>query len=288
MTSMDPQVTVLMSVYNGLPFLERAIKSIVNQTFSDFEFLIVDDASTDGSSEILRTWSKRDDRIRIITNETNQGLGYCLDLGVKDARAPLIARMDDDDVSLPRRLQTQIDYLQRNPEVDVLSSWAIDCDANETPMRVRQCPIRHEDIRRLVWTIPFIHPAVVFKRDAVLKVGSYDPSLRRRQDYDLWFRCAAADLRFANIAEPLILYRFTGDYYSKNDWRVALDQARIGWRGCKLVGAGPVAYIGVMAPLLRSLLPGPMQGIAHKIMNRLDPRRSEDFVPDEILLDGQS
>lgn len=284
---MSPQITVLMSVYNGRPFLNRAIESILNQTFEQFEFIIVDDASSDGSSEIVKEWGERDDRIRIITNETNQGLGYCLDLGVKEAQAPLIARMDDDDISLPRRLEKQVAYLKDHSEVDVLSSWAIDCDANENPIRIRQCPTTHEDIRRLIWTIPFIHPAVIFKRDAILKAGSYDPSLRRRQDYDLWFRCAAAGLQFANIAEPLILYRFTGDYYRKNDWRVAYDQARIGWRGCKLVGAGPVAYLGVMAPLVRALLPGPVQKLIHRVMNRFDPRRLVDVVPDEVVVERQ-
>ena len=280
-----PAVSVLMSVYNGRPFLSRAIDSVNNQTFEDFEFLIIDDASTDGSLEVIRDWCTRDGRIRVIENKVNRGLGYCLKRGVKEARAPLVARMDDDDVSLPHRLERQVTYLSEHPEVDVVSSWAIDCDAEEKPIRIRQCPISHEEICRLIWTIPFIHPAVMFRQSAIIKVGSYDPSLRRRQDYDLWFRCAAAGLRFANIPEPLIKYRFTGDYYRKNDWRVALEQVRIGWRGCNLVGAGPIAYLGVTAPLVRALLPGPVQQLAHRAMNRFDPRQNQITSPQEFMLD---
>lgn len=280
---MQPQVTVLMSVYNGLPFLEKAIESVLRQTFANFEFLIIDDASTDGSSEILKQWKSRDDRIRIISHEKNEGLGFSLNEGVREARAPWIARMDDDDIALPKRLEKQVRFLRANSEVDVLSGWAIDCDAKENPIRIRMCPTSHEDIKRLVWTIPIIHPAVMFRRSAILEVGSYDATLRRRQDYDLWFRCVAAELHFANLPEPLIMYRFTGDYYKKNDWRVALDQVKIGWRGCWLVGASPLAYIGVLAPLLRALLPSPVQALAHRMMNRFDPRNVEENVSVESL-----
>jgi hypothetical protein len=127
-----------------------------------------------------------------------------------------------------------------------------------------------------------IHPAVMFHRDAILEVGSYSRQLRRRQDYDLWFRCAAEGLRFANLAEPLIFYRFTDDYFDKNDLDTALDQVKIGWRGCWLVGAGPIAYLGVLAPLIRALLPQPLSKVMQKVLNKFDPRSEQDAIPEAI------
>jgi glycosyltransferase involved in cell wall biosynthesis len=273
--SSRPDITVLMSVYNGRPYLNEAVESIVEQTHEDFEFLIIDDASTDGSRSILEEWAGRDGRIRLILHDENRGLGYALAEGIKEARAPWIARMDDDDIAFPDRLERQVQYLEEHPNIDILSSWAIEIDAQGEPIRLRQVPTSHEDIIRLIWTIPVIHPAVLFRRESIQRVGSYSSALRRRQDYDLWFRCAAAGLRFANIPEPLIYYRFTDDYYSKNDLRTALDQVQIGWKGCRMVGASPVAYVGVMAPLVRALLPKRLSKFIQLLLHKFDPRQEQ-------------
>jgi len=284
----DPRITVLMSVYNGLPYVERAIESIINQTFYDFEFLIIDDASTDGSREALKRWANRDERIRLVFHNKNRGLGYSLNEGMREARGTWIARMDDDDISFPDRLERQIAYLSEHPNVDILSGWAIDCNADGKPLRLRQVPVSHEEIVRLIWTIPMIHPAVIFRREAILDVGSYSAELRRRQDYDLWFRCAAEGLRFANLPEPLIYYRFTDNYYNKNDLDTALDQVKIGWRGCRLVGAGPIAYIGVLAPLVRALLPRQLSKGLQKLLLKFDPRAQQSGIPEDIKKENLS
>jgi glycosyltransferase involved in cell wall biosynthesis len=277
-----PAVTVLMSVYNGLPYLDQAVESILVQTFSNFEFLIIDDGSTDGSREVLKTWADRDERIRLVLHSKNRGLGYSLHEGVKKAQGNWIARMDDDDIALPDRLERQISYLSENPDVDILSGWAIDCDGDGNPLRLRQVPISHDEIVRLIWTIPIVHPAVIFRRSAILDAGSYSSTLRRRQDYDLWFRCVEAGLRFANLPEPLIYYRFTDDYYEKNDLDTAVDQVRIGWRGCRRIGADPIAYIGIFAPLVRALLPRSLGKFMQGLLHRLDPRREQKRVPAHI------
>lgn len=268
-----PCLSVLMSVYNGMPNLERAMESIATQSFGDFEFLIIDDASTDGSRELLEKWEAEDERIRLILNETNRGLGYSLDKGVKEARGEWIARMDDDDIACPNRLKKQLKFIEENPGTDILGGWAVEIDEDGNPMRLRQVPTSHEDIVRLIWTIPVIHPTVMFRRRAIQQVGSYDAALRRRQDYDLWFRCAAAGLRFANIPEPLIHYRFTDNYYEKNDLSTALQQVEIGWRGCRLVGASPITYVGIMAPLIRALLPRRLSRWLQAFLNKFDPRK---------------
>ena len=122
---MSASITVLMSVYNGLPYLSKAIDSILGQTYPDFEFLIIDDQSTDGSAEILDHYARQDKRIRIIKNEQNRGLGYNLALGVETATTPWIARMDADDIAIADRLALQMSYLEQHPEVDILGGYAI-------------------------------------------------------------------------------------------------------------------------------------------------------------------
>jgi len=263
-----------MSVYNGRPYLNGAIQSITEQSYRDFEFLIIDDASTDGSNKILEKWRRQDSRIRIISHKVNRGLGYSLREGVIEARGDWIARMDDDDISVPDRLEKQVEFVRTYPETDVVGGWAIEIDEQGRQGRMRTHPIRHEEIVRLIWTSPLQHSTVFFRRDAIRRTGSYSATLRRRQDYDLWFRCVAGGLRFANIPEPLIYYRFTDDFYRKNDIGVALDQARIGWRGCWMVGANPVAYIGVTLPLIRALLPKPLSRLLQRAINRFNPRQN--------------
>jgi len=269
----SPQVTVLMSVYNGRPYLQTAVESILDQTYRDYEFLIVDDASTDGSRSKLKAWADRDDRIRLVLHDENRGLGYSLHEGVKKARGEWVARMDADDFALPERLETQMSYLQKYPSVDVLGSWAVDIDESGSRLRRRAYPIEHKEIARLIWTNPLVHPTVVFRRLSILDIGSYDPTIRKRQDYELWFRCLEGGLRFGNVPKILLGYRFTGEYYERNDVQVAWDQAKMGWQGCWRIGASPLAYLGVGVPLVRTLLPRFMNRFLHRQLHRVDPRR---------------
>jgi len=271
-----PSVTVLMSVYNGEKHLNAAIDSILQQTYEDFEFLIVDDASTDGTRACLHTWTEQDDRIRLVLKDVNEGLGQALYDGVNMAEAPLIARMDGDDIAEPDRLEKQMKYFKDYPETDILGSWAVDIDEEGRQKQYRRYPTEHAEIVRLVWASPLVHPTVIMRKEAVQRVGSYDPDLRKRQDYELWFRCVAGGLRFANYPEALLQYRFTGDYYDRNDLSVAWEQAKIGWKGCWLVGAEPIAYIGVAAPVIRSLFPRALNAGLHKLLHRVDPRRDDN------------
>jgi glycosyltransferase involved in cell wall biosynthesis len=273
MSDRRPSVTVLMSVYNGLPYLGQAVESIRNQTFSDFEFLIIDDASTDGSRERLKKWANRDARIHLILHSRNRGLGYSLHEGVKKARGDWIARMDADDLAFPGRLKKQLAYVEEHSSIDILGTWALDIDGEGTPLQQRTYPVDHAEIARLIWTNPLVHPTVMFRKSAVQAAGSYDPDLRKRQDYELWFRCLKEGLCFGNVPEILLRYRFTEEYYERNDLQVAWNQAKIGWKGCWRVGASPVAYVGVGAPVLRALLPLRMNRFLHKQLRRVDPRR---------------
>ena len=270
---MNTPITVLMSVYNDLPYLQGAIESILNQTFTNFEFLIFDDASTDGSNEVLQEYARQDSRIKLITNHLNRGLGFNLAEGVQIARSPWIARMDADDIALTNRLELQLNYVQAHPDISILGGCAIDIDSQDRFISERKVPTNHQQIRKLIWTNPFIHGTVLLNKASILKVGSYSRQLSKRQDYDLWFRCAKAGLKFANLSQPLIKYRFTDNTLQRNNWKVALVHVRIGWRGCWQIKASPIAYLAITKQLVIVLLPPPLRVVAYNWLKQFDPRR---------------
>lgn len=274
MAEQQPEVTVLMGVFNGLPRLERSIRSILAQTFSNFEFLIIDDASTDGSDQVVQQYAKEDCRIRLIRNEVNAGLGAVLNLGVREARAALIARMDADDVAVPTRLEKQVAYFRAHPETDILGSYALDVGEDGSIIRERRVPTAHDRIVKLIWSCPIVHPTVMFRRSSILRAGSYPSTRRRRQDYDLWFRCVAAGLIFANLPEPLLHYTFSQQTVQKNNFSSALKQVGVGLRGCWLVRASPLAYLGTVAPLLEAMLPDSLRVRLAGFKGKLDPRNN--------------
>ncbi|MDR2820438.1 MAG: glycosyltransferase [Desulfovibrio sp.] len=200
-----PAVTVLMPVYNAEAYVAEAIESILGQTFTDFEFLIIDDSSTDATPGILERYTTRNSCIHVVRNEKNLNIGASLNRGLELASAPLVARMDADDVSLPHRLEKQVAFMAANPDVVVAGGcWR----GYETGI-IRKPPLTNDAIRAtLLWTPPFCHPAVIMRRPPVLRAGGYRQEYPPTEDYDLWRRLAAVpDLRFANLDEVLIRYR---------------------------------------------------------------------------------
>ncbi|MFC5711449.1 glycosyltransferase [Thalassorhabdus alkalitolerans] len=270
---MNPQVTVLMSVYNEKSHLDESIKSILNQSFSDFEFLIIDDCSNDGSNKIIEEYAKKDKRIKLVRNNTNRGLSYNLAEGVDLASAPWIARMDADDIAFQNRLSTQINFIKQNPDIDVVGSFVIDIDKSGNEIELRKVPTTHSKIAKLIWTCPFIHPTVLFRKDAIIRAGSYNRRLRRRQDYDLWFRCHAEKLKFHNLEKPLLYYRSTDDYYKKNNFKVQLQQVKMGFSGARMVNASPMAYLGITIAFSKGILPYRIRKPINRLLKNCDPRR---------------
>lgn len=261
-----------MGVFNAAAYLEAAIDSILGQTLRDFEFIIVDDASTDASLAIVERFAAQDRRIRILRNDTNQGLGVVLHRGVAEARGEFVARMDADDVAMPERLEKQLRYFHEHPDTDVLGSYAMDIDEHGRDTGERRVPTAHARIVALMWSNPLIHPTVMFRRQRVVEAGSYSPAARRRQDYDLWFRCARHGLRFANLPEPLLRYRFSQNTLRRNDLRAMWQQVRVGWQGCRMTAAPPLAYLAVGMPLVEAMLPSWLRLRLAGLKRRLDPR----------------
>lgn len=199
-----PKVTVLMTVYNGEKYLNEAIDGILNQTFRDFEFLIVNDGSTDGSRDIIKSY--KDPRINLVDNERNIGLTASLNRGLRLAGGEYIARQDADDISLPERLENQVSILERNREIALLGSWYLEIDENGIPLREYKLPCEPLQIS---WDSIFYcsFSTVVFRRESILKnVGFYDESFRYAQDWELYSKIARTHT-VVNIGEYLVKYR---------------------------------------------------------------------------------
>lgn len=201
-----PQVSVLMSVYNGEKYLRQAVESVLAQGFTDFELLVANDASTDSSREILTSYD--DERIKIFDNKRNLGLTASLNKLISRARGEYLARLDADDVCQTDRLQKQVDYLRSNPEVSLVCSWVNVIDNNGERISRRQMPIGHAEIvANMLFFNPITHSSVMMRRDKVKQVGGYDKQYKKSQDYKLWVDIAVNGGKLACIADYLVDFR---------------------------------------------------------------------------------
>lgn len=198
------KVSVLMCAYNGQKDIKEAIDSILNQTFTDFEFIIINDCSTDNSAEIINSYT--DNRIKLLTNETNLGLAASLNVGLKEAKGEYIVRMDSDDISLPNRLQTQVDFMDAHPNIGVCGSWIkVFGDANYFWR-----PKANADYLRckLLFNTPLPHPTWII-RHSIIKQHNlyYSQTMRRAQDYDYLIRISS-HAQLGCIQQCLLNYRY--------------------------------------------------------------------------------
>lgn len=200
------RVSVVMSVYNGARYLREAVDSILSQTFEDFEFIILNDGSTDGSAEIIRSYS--DTRIRYVENSQNIGLTRSLNQGLSLARGEYIARMDADDISFPARLEAQVRFLDSQPEIGVLGTGFQLIDQVGKTSEILKFPREHGLLRWMMCFCfnPIAHPTVMMRRDLVSIAGGYDEALSTSQDFDLWGRLSGVT-RLSNLPEVFLYLR---------------------------------------------------------------------------------
>lgn len=202
-----PQITVLMAVYNGSAFLRHAIDSILEQTFTNYEFLIINDASTDASGGIIASY--HDPRIRVVNNRTNLGLTKSLNIGLKLAKGALIARMDADDLSHPQRLAKQIALMKTDNNYGLIAGGMEVIDEKGKVRSVSKNDYTPEKIYSELQFRNFIpHSSVLFKKDLILNLGGYNQKFKYAQDYALWVSLSQiAKLNAVN--ESLIKWRNT-------------------------------------------------------------------------------
>ncbi|AZI35881.1 putative glycosyltransferase [Caenibius tardaugens NBRC 16725] len=265
-----PTLSVAMSVYNGERFLAEAIESILAQSFADFEFLILDDGSTDSSRAIIERYAARDPRIRPFVRE-NRGLIVSLNQLIDEAHAPLIARMDADDISLPHRFERQIAFLKAHPDYGVVGTWTEDIDENgdSYPVNGAEHPVDHAGLLRAIAQCePLLcHPVVMFRRDIVQAVGGYHAAFRHCEDLDLWLRLANRT-QMASIPERLIRYRH---YPHQVSSRHAVEQqtgaaiARMAYRERLAGRPDPTATLETLPPLDRLDSLFGRDGVTHEV-----------------------
>jgi glycosyltransferase involved in cell wall biosynthesis len=222
-----PPITVLLAVYNGQQYLRAAIESVLTQTFTDFEFLIIDDGSTDQTLSILREYAARDGRIRMVTRP-NKGLTNTLNEGLSLAGGEFLARMDADDICMPRRFERQLGYLRENPDCVLVGSRVLLMDPDGLPIREMCLEQTHDEIDQahLNRGWPIVHPAATMRLSALKQIGGYRDEFNTLEDLDLFLRLAEIG-KLANLPDLLLNYRqhFASVTHSKEEKQMQIRQA---------------------------------------------------------------
>lgn len=259
-----PAVSVLVGVHDGAPWIGDAVASVLAQTLADLELIVVDDGSGDATPELLA--AVRDTRLRV-ERQARGGLTRALVRALGLARAPLVARLDADDVALPERLARQRAFLDAHPDVGVLGSAAREVDAAGREVAVVRPPESDGAIRRmLIRRNPFVHSSVMMRRAAVERAGGYDVSLPVAQDYDLWMRMSRL-VGLANLPDVLVVRRLLpGRVSVERDSDRLRAEARVRWRAVAS-GAYPWwASVFAARPAVALLLPPPLRRAARRVL----------------------
>lgn len=223
-----PAISVVMSVFNGGDCLYASIKSILDQTYKNFEFIIIDDGSLDNTAKIIKIFN--DDRIRLI-HQNNHGLVYSLNKGVELARGEFIARMDADDISMPTRLDKELSWLTKNEKRGLVGSFFTYIDEESSkPSITLYTPTKHLDLRRMMYIVnPFAHGSTMFRKTAFEQAGGYREEYYKVEDYDLWRRIVS-NWQIGQIPESLYWYRISqnsiSQKHSKEQNKLALKIAK--------------------------------------------------------------
>lgn len=244
-----------MGAYNCADTIEAAVASIQNQTYTNWEFIICDDCSTDRTLEILTSLAEKDARIHVLRNRQNMRLAYSLNHCLKHAYGKYIARMDADDESLPTRFEKQVRFLEEHPEIDLVGTGRIifDENGNETIQYGNGMANRSQ----LLYSSPFAHPTIMMKADVLKTLQGYRVSnaTARAEDADLWFRFFQHGYSGYNLEEPLYRYRETLNDYKKRTVKAAAGTVRVMLDGYKRLGFPWYVYPLAFKPLLAALVP---------------------------------
>lgn len=231
---MSSRVSILMSVYNGEKYLKQAVDSILGQTFGDFEFIVVDDASTDGTAAVLDSYA--DVRIVRVKNAERTGLANSLNKGLSIAQGEYIARQDADDFSLPNRLEHEVKFLDEHPDIGLVGTACFQFSDSGMGEGLCKMPTDDQEIQyELLMRNCFIHGSVMARRSILHQVSGYNGEFLAAQDYDLWLRLAEVT-RLANLPEPLYRWRrgnglktrrFRWEKYSLRAVEAALERREV-------------------------------------------------------------
>ncbi len=252
-----PKVSILMSVYNCESTVESSIESIINQTFTDWEFIICDDGSKDNTYEVVKRAAEQEHRIILLKNEQNKGLSYSLNRCIKNARGEYCARMDGDDLCSSERLEKQVAFLDENPEYAFVSTRMTRFDENGTYSIPKPANSYSPTKMDFVKGSPFCHAPVMIRKSAYDSVNGYrdiDKTIGV-EDYDLWFRLYANGYRGYILQEPLY-HMFDGRAAAKRRTFIRrIREAEVRAEGYKMLNIPFIYRIYVLKPLIIGLIP---------------------------------
>lgn len=252
-----PTVSIIMGVYNckSREQLFDSVQSIIEQTFTDWEFIICNDGSTNNTAEMLEEIAKLDDRIKIIGYDKNQGLSYALNTCIAASSGEYIARQDDDDISYTTRLMDQVDFLNRNKEYQIVGCIAetFDHEGDKGIYSVPEIP----GVKDFRWICPFIHPTVMMRVGALKVVNCYKVSkdTMRGQDYDLFMRMYGEKFKGYNIQKVLYRYRLVNGGYKKRPLKIRISEAKIRAKGFWKMGIFWSSLPYIFKPVILSFIP---------------------------------
>jgi GT2 family glycosyltransferase len=244
-----------MSVHNEERYVSKAIRSILEQTFDDFEFIIIDDDSTDGTTEILSNYQQKDARIRVLRHQSKKGLAQSLNEGIRIAQGRYIARMDADDISLPTRLEKQVAFLDMHPEVGLVGTLCYEVDENDVIVRRWSLPSSTSDVRKALLDLnPLVHTSVMIRKEVFAEIGYYDETLQYSQDYELWLRIARK-YEIANLPEPLVMLRVDLEKAMRKDAKARKHSLYVRFMHLRQSDAPAHYYLHLLRPFLLVILP---------------------------------
>ena len=233
-----PQITLVVPCFNESPhILAESLGSVARQNYRNFECLVIDESTDPASTHSAAAICNSDPRFRHIIPTRRLGLAGSLNLGISQARGEFIARFDSDDVCLPDRLSLQLDWMNKNPLVDVLGGGLEIIDRKGNTLAFRDYPLDHKAIsRRFHRTTAVAHPTVLMRTAALKAVGGYDPQFRFAEDLDLWLRMLNCGIRFANLPQTLVKYRQNNTNRNSDHWRYNLRARRKNFTRSNIMG----------------------------------------------------
>lgn len=202
-----PLISVIMPAHNAQKYISGAIESVLNQTFKNFELIIIDDFSTDKTLDIIKAFSKKDHRIKIVNNDKRLNIAASLNKGISKAQSNIIARMDTDDIAFSNRLELQYKLVESSKNIAAVGANIMLIDSEGKEIGARRYPHLSKDLKSCLFRYsPFAHPVVVFRKNMFEEVGKYNPKYSPTEDLDLWFRLGRK-YEFESIPQTLLKYR---------------------------------------------------------------------------------
>lgn len=245
-----------MGIYNCASTLREALDSLYAQTFTDFKIIMCDDGSVDDTFNVAKEYESKYGNVILLKNEKNIGLNATLNRCLKMVDTPYVARMDGDDISLPDRFETEINFLDRHPEYAFVSASMI-CFDEKGPFKTLYLKEGSPEKKDFVKTTPFFHAPVMVRTSAYYTVRGYtvDPRLLRVEDYHLWFKMYAAGLKGYNLSQPLYKMRDDKKATSRRNWNSRKNEMYVKWIGYRMLNLPIYLYPWILTPFLKFLIP---------------------------------